>query len=194
MSNQILDLQPGRLTSYARELGVWRIRRDGWRENDLRAEVGLDPIRGGDRIIKPMVGGMASFSDYLELKMLDYIFNDPNTAFISADPYLGLWTSALTDASTGATAGEAAYTTYARAAIANASMSAAASGSKTNSTAITFAACTASSAIVTYWCTVDSVTIGAGNVLVWGTCTSTTVDTSHTPPTVAIGGLVVTLD
>lgn len=140
----------------------------------------------------PPAAGGASFSDYLELKVLDHIFNDGTFSVPTAS--LGLWTSALTDASTGATAGEASYTTYARVTIAAADMSAAAAGSKTNTSAFTFPACTAGTSTITFWGTFDSATIGAGNLLVWGTATSTVISTTQTPPTVAIGGLVVTLD
>jgi hypothetical protein len=35
---------------------------------------------------------------------------------------------------------------------------------------------------------------GAGDNIVWGTATSTVISTTQTPPTVAIGGLVITLD
>lgn len=138
------------------------------------------------------VAGAASFSDYLELKVLDHIFNDGTYSVPTAS--LGLWTSALTDASSGATAGELTYTTYARVTIGAADMSAAAAGSKTNTAAFTFPAVTSGGGTVTYWGTFDSATIGAGNLLVWGTATSTVISTTQTPPTVAIGGLVVTLD
>jgi hypothetical protein len=137
----------------------------------------------------PMAGA-ASFSDYLENKILDHIFNDGTYSVPTAS--LGLWTSALTDASTGSTSGEAAYTTYARVTIGASDMSAAASGSKTNTAAFTFPACTAGSSTITYWGTFDATT--AGNMLVWGTATSTVISTTQTPPVVAIGGLVVTLD
>lgn len=187
-----LKLHRVRLSDFSRERVYWYAHRKGWIENELRRELNLDTVEHGDRIIPAIAGGMASFSDYLENKVLDYIFNDPSTAFISADPYLGLWTSALTDASTGATAGEAAYTGYARLQVANTNMSAAAAGSKTNSAQLQFAACTALSATVTFFGTFDALTVG--NMLLWGTVTSTTVDTSHTPATVAIGALVATLD
>lgn len=196
MSAIIIPRNP-RLTEFAREREYWWLHNKRLSENDIRRSLGLPLLDSGDRVI-PAIAGGASFTDYLELKVLDYIFNDPATAFVSADPYLGLWqsTATLTDTSTGSTANEcvspANYTGYARQQIPNASMSAAAAGSKTNGTAIQFAPCTANSATVTYWGTCDALTVG--NMLVWGTCTSTTIDTSHTPATVAIGGLVVTLD
>src|SRR4051794_14227647 len=94
--SRIITLNPGRFTEYGRYMY---------------------------KDYMPMAGA-ASFSDYLENKVLDHIFNDGTYSVPTAS--LGLWTSALTDASTGATTGEAAYTTYARVTIAAADMSAAA--------------------------------------------------------------------
>jgi hypothetical protein len=133
---------------------------------------------------------MASFSDYAEIKILDHANGDGS--WTSPTCYIGLWTSALTDASTGSTAGEAAYTTYARVTMNAADMSAAASGSKTNSAAWTFPACTASTSTITYFGVFDAST--AGNMISWGTVTSKVIDTSNTPPTIAIGAWVNTLD
>ena len=136
---------------------------------------------------------MASFSDYLEPLILDHVLSDG--AFTEpANVYVGLWTSALTDASTGATAGEATYTGYARKEILATDLSAGAAGSKTNSAAITFAACSGSTSTITYFGITDNATTGAGNLLMWGTVTSKVIDTSNTPATIAIGALVVTLD
>ena len=135
---------------------------------------------------------MASKSDYAELKVLDHMFNDGT--FTAVAVYLALCTVIPTDASTGATITEANYTTYARVAIAAADLSAAAAGSKTNTAAFTFAAVTAGDDTIVGFAIVDSATIGAGNIHYWGTTTSKVVDTSNTPPTVAIGGLVVTED
>lgn len=134
---------------------------------------------------------MASFSDYLENAVLDHIFGD-GTLTVTAPVYLALCTTVPTDASTGSTIVEASYTGYARKSIAAADMSAASGGSKTNSNAITFAACTSGTSTVIGWAVCDAST--AGNVLAWGTCTSTVISTTQTPATVAIGGLVVTLD
>lgn len=139
------------------------------------------------------IAGAASFSNYLEDKLLDHIFNDGT--FSAPSPSLALCTTAPTDSSTGATIVEATGATgYARLAIAASDVSASSGGSKTNSAALTFPAITAGSATVVGWAICDSGTTGAGNMLVWGTATSTVISTTQTPPTVAIGGLVVTLD
>lgn len=136
---------------------------------------------------------MASKSDYLETRILDHVMSDG--AFTEpANIYMALCTATPTDASTGATITEANYTGYARTEILATDLSAAAAGSKTNSAAITFPACTAGDDTIIGFVIVDSATIGAGNILYWGTVTSKVIDTSNTPPTVAIGALVITED
>lgn len=170
-----LDLASARFSDYFQR----KVLAD-WSEEFI-AEHGFPPAAGG-----------ASFSDYLENKVLDHIFNDGTYSVPTAS--LALCTSVPTDASTGATIVEATYTGYARLTIAAADMSAAASGAKTNSAALTFAACTAGSSTIIGWATCDSASTGAGNMLVWGTATSTVISTTQTPATVAIGGLVVNLD
>lgn len=134
---------------------------------------------------------MASLSNYAEDATLDHLFGD-GTLTITAPLYLALCTTVPTDSSTGSTIVEASYTGYARKAVAAADMSASSGGSKTNSNALIFADCTASSSTVIGWalCTAST----AGNVIFWGTCTSTVISTTQTPATVAIGALVCTLD
>jgi hypothetical protein len=139
------------------------------------------------------------FGDAVEAKILDHIFNDGT--YSAPTPNLALGTGAISDSDVAASFGgttEANYTGYARVQIAAADMSAASAGSKTNSNAITFPACTGSSAVVIAWCVTSSgattARLSAGDVIVYGTCTSTTVDTTHTPPTVAASGLVCNLD
>lgn len=109
-----------------------------------------------------------------------------------ANIYMALCTAIPTDASTGSSITEANYTGYARKEILATDLSAASGGSKTNSAAITFAACTAGSSTITGFAIVDA--SSAGNIIYWGTTTSKVIDTSNTPPTIAIGGLVVTED
>lgn len=136
---------------------------------------------------------MASFSDYLETRVLDHVLSDG--AFTEpANIYMALCTSVPTDASTGATLAEATYTGYARLEILASDLSAASAGSKTNSGALTFAACTSGASTITGFAITDSATTGEGNVICWGTTTSKVIDTSNTPPTVAASALVVTLD
>ena len=144
-----------------------------------------------NRGIKPMMGA-ASAGNVVENKILDHM-SPTQTSYTMPTPSLGLWTSTVDDTSTAATAGELTYTTYARQAISTTNMSPAASGSVTNDVAITFPAVTAGGGTVTFWMLCSS-SSGAGDNIVWGTATSTVISTTQTPPTVAIGGFVITLD
>lgn len=134
---------------------------------------------------------MASKSDYLENRDLDH--NLGKTSFtMPANVYLALCTVVPTDSSTGSTITEASYTGYARQKVAATDLNAASGGQSTNANAITFAACTGGSSTIIGWALCDA--SSAGNILYWGTCTSTVVSTTQTPATVASGGLVVTED
>lgn len=138
----------------------------------------------------------ASFSDWGETHVLELVFGKtawaPGTSYL----YMALCTAAVSDASTGASITEATYTGYARANVLGSSMGAASSpgGTIANTTAITFAACTNGTSTITYFALCDNSTTGAGNSVMWGTVTSKVIDTSNTPPTVAIGALQGTLD
>ena len=137
-----------------------------------------------------------SKSNYLSKKLLDLplgasAFSAPATV------YVGLWTSNLDDTSTSATAGEAAYTSYARVALTNNSTnfpnaSGSTTATKSNGTVITFPASTGSTATITYLGLFD-VASGAGNMLYWCSVTSTTINSGDTPQ-VAIGGLTIVED
>jgi hypothetical protein len=135
---------------------------------------------------------VAGFSDYLELKVLDHIFNDP--PYTAPTPYLALCTVVPDDTKTGATIVEATYTGYVRLAIAAADMNPAAAGQKQNVNVLTGAACTALTSTIIGWAICDASGTGAGNVLCWGTCTSTVISTTQTPPTIAALGLTISLD
>ncbi len=144
---------------------------------------------------------MASFGGIYAAKILDHVFNDGTLA--APAPYLALGTGAIGDADIGATFGsttEANYTGYLRVLIGAADMSAGAAASpatKTNTNVLTFPACTASSAVVIAWCTVNGTStarLNAGDVILYGTVTSTTIDTTHTPPSIAASGLNATLE
>jgi hypothetical protein len=143
-----------------------------------------------NRGIRPMIGA-ASIGNVVENKILDHMV--ANATYTAPTPSLGLWTSTVDDTSTAATAGELTYTTYARQSISSTNMSPAASGSVTNDVAITFPAVSAGGGTVTFWMLCSS-SSGAGDNICWGTATSTVISTTQTPPTVAIGGFVITLD
>jgi hypothetical protein len=133
-------------------------------------------------------------SSYLSKKLLDDVLGA--TAYTGpATVYVALWTSALDGTSTGATAGETAYTGYARVAITNnttnfPAATGSSNGSKNNANAITFAANGGAASTITYVCLVDSAS-GAGNILWWGSITSTTINSGDTPQ-INANGLTVT--
>lgn len=127
-------------------------------------------------------------SNYLSNKNLDH--NDGKTSFtMPTTVALALCTTAPAAASTGATIVEANYTGYAEKKLEAAVFNAASSQKATNASVIELAACTAGSSTIIGWVLKDSTTIGSGNCLYWGTCTSTVINTTATPPTVNAGAL-----
>lgn len=173
-----LELSPGRLSNYGRQL--------------VRlAEAGECPdgVVPAARFLMGLE--LASKSDYLENKILDH--NLGKSSFtMPTNVYLALCTEAPTDAKTGTTIVEAGYTGYARKQVKAENLNAAASGQSTNSAELQFAACTASSSTIVGWALCDASTVG--NMLYWGTATSTVISTTQTPATIAVGGLVVNED
>lgn len=135
---------------------------------------------------------MAGFSNGVENKVLDHVWGD-GAYTVTAPVHLALTTVAVAETDTAGTLTEANYTGYARKALAALDLSAAASGSKTNSAQQQFANCTAGSSVVIGWAVTDTTT-GVGDVICFGTCTSTTISTTQTPATIAAGGLVLNLD
>ena len=136
---------------------------------------------------------LASLSDYAEKKILDHLTG--KTAFTSPGPlYLALCTVVPTDADTGSTLTEGTFTGYARKQIPTADMTAAAGTAAEvhNSVQEQFAACTAGSSTFIGWALCDA--LSAGNVIYWGTCASTVISVTQTPPTIAASALSLTMD
>lgn len=176
---QIIHLNPGRLTIAGKWLGAGEDLEDPEIRQLIHAKI-------------PPIMGAASIGNAVENKILDHITNQ--TSYTMPTPYLGLWTGTVPDDTyTAASGTELTYTTYARQAISSTNMSPAASGSVTNDVAITFPAVSSGSGTVTGWMLCSS-SSGAGDNICWGTTTSTAISTTQTPPTVAIGGLVINLD
>lgn len=131
---------------------------------------------------------MSSFSDYLELELLDHVFGGSDYTR-PATLYIGLFTAAPTDAGGGT---EVTGGSYARAAVTNnaTNFPAASAGAKTNANAITFATATAD------WGTVVAVGIfdalSGGNLLAWCTVTSQSVPSGVTA-SIPAGDLDITL-
>lgn len=137
---------------------------------------------------------MGTLSEYAEAKVLELVVG--KTAFSTPTTYLALVTTVPTSTTTaGSSLAEATYTGYARLATASgwAAATQAAPSTIFNSTALTFAACTSGSNIITGFALCDASTVGAGNVLCWASCASTTISTTQTPPTFAANAIELTL-
>lgn len=117
------------------------------------------------------------------------------TALSVAGCFLALVTTAVVNTDTSASIVEVSYTTYARVDI-HASFGAASGGNPAtiaSNAPITFAAVTAGGgAIIGFAGCATSGIASAGRLNFYGTCTSVTVSTTQTPPTIASGALTVT--
>jgi hypothetical protein len=144
-----------------------------------------------------------SKSDYLEKKILDLILS--NTAYtVPTNVYIGLWTSALTDASAGNTAGEVSTsgTAYDRLTVANNSTNwPAATGtspsSKANASTASFsyAQATGSWGTVTYMGIFDGNAKTSGdNLLLWADLTVSKAITTGDTASFAAGAITWTED
>jgi len=134
-----------------------------------------------------------SASNYLELEILDHIFDVGS--YTAPNPYLALCTADPTDAGTGASMNEVANSNaYARVDASGAFGTAAATGSIENDAAITFPEATGSWGTVTYFAIVDSGTHGAGNLLFSGALTASRAISNGDTPRFAVGELSITCE
>lgn len=115
---------------------------------------------------------MAAFSTYLANKLIDHMRG--LTSYTMPTVYMALTTTA---SGVGAAGTEATYTGYGRVALSG-TLSAAASSSGTNSSAITFNPCTAGTSTVVGFATFDA--SSGGNMLEFGSC-SLSVSAGITP-------------
>lgn len=133
--------------------------------------------------------------------------NGKTTYTLVTPNYIALCTGAVLASDTGVTITttnnvEANYTSYARLSMAAADYPAAAAGAApptaTSSPPVgakTWPGCTGGSAVVTNWCIIQGTAVtraNAGTITYYGTCTSTTISTTQTPPSLAAGGLTLT--
>jgi len=132
-----------------------------------------------------------SFSEYAASKILYHalgisLWSLPTT-------YIALLTVVPTSASTGATITEATYTGYVRLATSGVwgSVVPGTPCTISNSSTVTFPACTAGSSTVVAYAILDSITVGAGDVIGWGTLPSTTISTTNSPATFSSSNLSV---
>lgn len=130
-----------------------------------------------------------SFSDYLELEVLDHVFGAA-TYTPPATIYFSLFTAAPTDAGGGT---ECTGGSYARVAVTNnaTNFPAASAGAKSNGTAITFPTASASWGTAVAMGAHDAST--AGNLLGWADLTVSKAVGSGDTPSFAIGELDITL-
>lgn len=129
-----------------------------------------------------------SFSDYLENKILDHLFND--SAFSAPSTYLFLSTTAPNDDGTNVT--EPVGNGYARVQISPADMSAASGGSKTNTAVKTFPTATPSGwGTITHWGLYDAST--SGNMLTATALSASKTVSAGDTPSFAAGQVVWTL-
>jgi hypothetical protein len=149
-----------------------------------------------------------SASDDFETRMLKLVFNNTTYPLVgdatglvgstaAGSVYVALHTADPGETGTQATS-EATYTGYARQAVARTTGGWTISGTSptqaANAAAITFGACTAGTNTLTHF-SIGHSSSGATAILFSGALTSSiTVSTTQTPPTAAIGALVVTCD
>jgi len=129
-----------------------------------------------------------TFSDYLELKVLDHVFG--KAAYTMPTAYIGLSTADPLD--TGAGLAEPTGGAYARVSTASTDWNAAASGAISNANAITFPAATASWGTITHFAIFDAAT--AGNLLASGVLAASKAVGNGDTVKFDIGALTATLD
>lgn len=148
-----------------------------------------------------------SASDTFEADLLKLIFQNTNIANLgdatgvrgsstAGSLYVALHTADPGETGTQTTS-ETAYTNYARVAIARSSGGFTVSGTAptqvANAAAVTFPACGASGATLTYF-SIGRDSSGAGEILVSGVLTSQLIVSNGITPSFAIGALVATVD
>jgi hypothetical protein len=130
---------------------------------------------------------MAGLSDYLENELLDHIVG--KTAYTMPTVYVGLYTSAPTDAGGGT---EVSGGSYARKSTAGADWAAASGGAISNANAITFVTASGSWGTVTHFGLFDAST--TGNLLAWGALGASKAIGSGDTASFAAGDLDITMD
>ena len=135
-------------------------------------------------------------SDVVEKKILDHLTG--KTAYVSPGPlFIALTTVAVAETDTGTTITEPTTTGYARIQIPTASFNAASGSGTTPSSAVTNAAITSAALSGTPATCIGFALCSAltlGDVVLFGTITSTTISGTQTPWTIASGNLSATCD
>jgi hypothetical protein len=145
----------------------------------------------------PMAGGASGYSDLYENSSLDAENQKTNLPAVIDPWFMALSILAFNDTDTGTTADNGShiptYTGYARKSVAGTDMPAGSGtgGSTANTSAITFAACTASTSTILAVANCSTSTVGL--LRKWGDQASTVISTTQTPAQFAIGAYVTTL-
>lgn len=171
-----LELHRGHFTEFGRQ---WMRERRPWCE--MPEGLGLPPMMGG-----------SGFSQYAEAKIIDHA-NAKTSWTIPAGSFVALCTVTPTSTSTGSSITEGSYTGYARATMAGnwTAATAATPSVGVNTATVTFAACTGGTSTIIAFALCDA--SSAGNMIWWGTLTSTVISTTQTPATIAAGAMQVSL-
>lgn len=128
---------------------------------------------------------MAGFSDYLEHELLDHVYR--NAAYAQpANVYIGLYTTAPTDAGGGV---EVSGGSYSRQVV---TFGAPAAGQVVNSVVVDFGSATADWGLVTHFGIFDLAS--AGNLLTWDSLSASKTIQNGDPVSIPLGDLTVTLD
>lgn len=133
---------------------------------------------------------MAGKSDYLENKILNYIFNGGSFS-APATVYLGLFTSAPTDAGGGTEVSGGSYARVAKTCNTT-NFPTTTNGVITNDTLITFAQATASWGTIVAFGIFDA--LSGGNLLYWGNVSPAKTVANGDTMSVAIGSLTISED
>jgi hypothetical protein len=132
---------------------------------------------------------MAGMSEYLKKALLEHITD--KKAYTAPTNWVALCTVVPTASSTGSTITEATYTGYEREEFAGAAFNAATAEAIKNAAEKVLKGCTAGKSTLIGWAVCDAKT--GGNVIEWGTVTSTEVSTTATPPKIAAEALIYEL-
>lgn len=183
-TRQLLRLNAGHLTPAGRKHPLGQALLEYAEFADRIAD-----FRAGDG---PIIAGGASFSDYLEAKALEHITG--KASYTEPTFWLALCTVVPEDSKTGSTITEASYTGYKRLKVEGSkwTVSGTSPTAIKNNVKLEFAACTEGSSTVIGWAGCDAETVG--DMLVWGTATSTVISVTQTPAQVAAENLVISLD
>lgn len=157
-------------------------------------------VLGLSSLLAPQVASAQAFSDYLENRLIDFLFRG-QTLTAPSTVYVGLSTTACSDSSFGT---EVSGGSYARASVTSSlanwagtqsagstTASSGTGGQTSNNGTVTFATPTAGWGTVSHWFLADALT--SGNLLFCASLTTSKTINSGDTVTISAGGLTATL-